>query len=136
MDGNSRTALSQATEKEKEATIKLLLENEAELDCKDHDGFTVFLQAAKHGWHSAVVKLLLENKADPDSKDKDGRTGLSWAVEKGHETIVSLLLDKGATLDCKDHRGRTALLWAAWSTCEISANYSSRSSRRDGNWDD
>ncbi|GKU11494.1 unnamed protein product [Fusarium langsethiae] len=71
--------------------VKLLLDNDAEIDAKDSEyGQTPLLWAAENG-HDAVVKLLLDKDAEVDAKDKYDRTPLLCAAKNGHDTIVKLL---------------------------------------------
>jgi ankyrin repeat protein len=92
--------------------IKLLLNNDADVDLKDNWGQTPLSWAAVGG-HKAVVRLLLDRSADVESKDIYGRTPLSWATKRGHEAVVKLLLDKGADINLKGEDGWTPLLRAA-----------------------
>ena len=84
-------ALYSAAENGHEAVVRLLLENEADVNMKDWwNGRTALHSAAENG-HEAVVRLLLEHKADVDAITQDGSTALSRAAEKGHEAVVQLL---------------------------------------------
>ena len=58
-----------------EAVVKLLLENSANLEYKDEDGYTPLLLASKQGYE-AVVKLLLEKGANIESTGKWGLSPL------------------------------------------------------------
>ena len=89
--------------------MNLLLENGANLECKDEYGLTPLSLAAQQG-HEAVVKLLLEQNAELECKDhKYGLTPLSLAAERGHEAVVKLLLEKGANTESIDSSCRTPL---------------------------
>ncbi|KAG4279189.1 hypothetical protein FPRO04_13663 [Fusarium proliferatum] len=111
-DKQGRTPLSWAAENGHEAVIKVLLNNDADVESKDAYGRTPLSLAAERGrW--AVVKVLLDKDADVESKDQDGRTPLWCAVENGHEAVVRLLLENGAEIKSKDKGGRTLLSWAA-----------------------
>ncbi|KAH8598551.1 hypothetical protein B0O99DRAFT_457043, partial [Bisporella sp. PMI_857] len=89
-------------------TVKLLLEQEAEIEAKDNDGQTPLSLAAKFG-NKATVKLLLEQSAEIETKDNNGRTPLSWAAGSGNEATVKLLLEQSAETETKDNNGRTPL---------------------------
>jgi uncharacterized protein len=58
--------------------IKLCLENGAEINATNSEGFTPMHGAANRGWES-VIKLLAERGAKLDVKDKEGRTPLTFA---------------------------------------------------------
>ena len=96
--------------------VKLLLENEADINLKDIDGCTALMMACYYSNYSNVetVKLLLENNADPNLKNNNGRNALMIAC--GYTNIVSsieivkLLLENGADPNLKDNNGRTALM--------------------------
>ena len=96
------------------ALIKRLLENGAEIEAKDKDGWTALTSAALHG-HRSVVECLLDRGADIEAKDKDGYwTALTSAAWQSHKSIVECLLDRGANIEAKNTNGYTALISAAW----------------------
>jgi len=93
--------------------VKLLLEENADIETKDTEyGQTPLSWAAWNG-HKAVVELLLKKNADIEAKDKDGQTPLSWAARNGHKAVVELLLKKNADIEAKNKDGQTLLSWAA-----------------------
>jgi len=71
------------------ATLKLLLEFEADPDAKKSDGNTAFRGACQHGLEP-ITKLLLEYGADPNISAPHW-TPLPWALDGNKEKIVSLL---------------------------------------------
>jgi ankyrin repeat protein len=76
-----------------EAVVELLLVNDCvDPDCKDLDGETPLLRAARCR-HWAVVELLLTTDGvDADCKDTTGQTPLSLAEDWGAGSMVQLLL--------------------------------------------
>ncbi|RMZ48479.1 ankyrin repeat-containing protein [Aspergillus flavus] len=106
--------LISAAKKGHEATVTLLLENNADIESRDEEyGQTPLSWAAENG-HEVVVRLLLENKADIESRDKYGRTPIFWAARRGHEAVVRLLLENKADIEPRDDTySQTPLFWAA-----------------------
>jgi hypothetical protein len=97
-DRDGRTPLLWAVAEEREAVVRLLLDQGAEVDSRDKDGDTALSWAAKMG-NETIVKLLLEQGAEVDSRDSCGQTPLSWTARMGHETVVRLLLEQGAEVE-------------------------------------
>lgn len=106
--------LSDASKKGRVATVGLLLELGASVDCKDWTGKTPLCHAARGG-HEPIVKILLEKNADTELSDEGERTPLSLASTPG---VTRLLLESGAEPESRDSRGETPLLHAA-SSCSI-----------------
>jgi ankyrin repeat protein len=110
------------------AVVRLLLENNSDVDAKDEWGGTPLSWAAEKG-HEAVVKLLLDKGVELETKatrsgrrplswaetkaTRFGRMPLSWAADNGHEAVVKLLLNKGAEVGIENKGGWTALQLAA-----------------------
>ena len=96
-------------------TVKLLIDNNADVNIKSVDGKTPLMEASWNG-HIAIVKLLLDKGADINTTDNIGITALFEAIDYGHKEqypqIVKLLIDKGANLNTKDKYGEKVLRWA------------------------
>ena len=71
---------------------RLLLENGANVDALNQQGFTALHVAAKAG-HEGICSFLLERSADPNVKGHRSKTPLHKAK---HPKIVQLLLERGA----------------------------------------
>ena len=78
-DNLGRTPLSWAAWQGKEAVVKVLLENGAEIEARDFDGQTPLLLAAISGYE-AIVELLLKDGANIEAQDRSGQTPLSLAT--------------------------------------------------------
>jgi hypothetical protein len=82
--------------------MKVLLDNGADINAKDHNGYTPLLVAASND-QVEVVNWLLDDerdaKADVNEKDSDGQTALHLAVLNEDVEIVKVLIDNGATID-------------------------------------
>ena len=71
--------------------INQLIENGADVNTKDDNGWTPLHWAAFRG-HEGVVKLLINNKASVDIKNNHAETPLHYAAYNGHEGVAELLL--------------------------------------------
>ena len=68
---------------------QLLLERGADVNAKDHDGWTPLIKAAQAG-HTEMVQLLMDHGADPTIADNDGRTAWMLAAVGGHNDIAEI----------------------------------------------
>ena len=75
--------------------VERLLEEEADINEKDHRGTTPLMHASWWG-HIDVVKLLIESGADLNQRNGRWNTALHFAYEEKHEDIVKLLVEAGA----------------------------------------
>jgi ankyrin repeat protein len=73
-------------------TVRLLLDKGADVNAKDHDGWTPLIKAASGGL-TDLARLLLERGADMDVVDKLERTASMYAALPGHEAIAALFKD-------------------------------------------
>ncbi|EET02674.1 Hypothetical protein GL50581_61 [Giardia duodenalis ATCC 50581] len=132
-DKQGRTALILAAQNGRDEVVKFLMKHESgvsgwtslictaylgdvdavrdnlhEKGCKDIDGKTALMWAARQG-HTEVVRLLGEHEGGV--QDSNGMTALMWAAHNGHTECVKLLLEKEVGMQNKD--GWSALMWAA-----------------------
>ncbi len=91
-----------------EVIVRLLVDNDADIEAKEKGGLTPLSTAAEKG-HKDVVQLLLEEEANTEARDTAGWSPLSSAAFKGHKDVVQLLLDRGADIEAKDHAGSRPL---------------------------
>ncbi|KAI0972746.1 ankyrin [Xylaria arbuscula] len=96
-----------------EVVVKILLEQGADLECRDEEfGNTPLFWAAQMG-HDGVVKLLLDNNADIEGTIKEMNfTPLFVAAAAGRHTTVKLLLENNADPEARDMLGMKPLNWA------------------------
>ena len=76
-------------------TVKTLLQNGADPNLLNADGWTALHYAALHG-DIDTVRLFLEHKADYDKPTVVGNTPLLLAIEYDHQETALLLLEAGA----------------------------------------
>jgi len=67
----------------------LLLERGADVNARDHDGWTALIKAAQAG-HTEMVQLLMDHGADMTAADNDGRTAWMFAAIGGHNDIAEI----------------------------------------------
>lgn len=102
-----RTAVWEATWKNHEAIIRLLLEKNATVDYADYQARTPLHEAAFYGYRN-LVELFLEKGHPLDPMDKFGQTPLFRAAEAGRDEIVDLLVERKAKVNLIDADGTTA----------------------------
>lgn len=94
-------------------SIKLLLDNGADVNYQDNCcGMTPLMHAA-NGFHILSIETLFKNthNIDLNKKDKYGRTALMLASKENSPLAVEALLDKKAEVNLQDLEGKTALIW-------------------------
>jgi ankyrin repeat protein len=92
-DMHGNTALNYAVLQRNEAMIKMLLDENADIECKDRDGDTPLFLAIRLGY-AEIVKLLLERKANVRHVNTNKDTALMCAVRNSNPAIVDLIKDK------------------------------------------
>jgi len=101
------------------AVVVLLLSKGADVEFRDHFGWTPLLWSSKHG-HATVVRILLNSGSGLNVTNDRGWTALMVASRKGRDTVVELLLEKGASIDEENENGDTALM-LAWEYGHVGA---------------
>jgi len=84
------TLLSIAAEDCKIEVVKLLLDEHAEVDSRDHLGLTPLFDAAGSGC-ADVAQVLLVHGANPNAKNKSGETVMWWANNSKHTNVADVL---------------------------------------------
>lgn len=92
--------------------VRYLLDQGADINVRDAEGYTPLLTAVRTRYH-ALVELLVEKGADVNRADNDGWTPLMYAAWRDSADSARILLGKGAALEQKNPQGLTALSIAA-----------------------
>jgi ankyrin repeat protein len=88
--------------------LKLLIENNADINATDQQGKILLHQSALKG-HLESCKNLIENRADVNAKDEQGQTPLHMSGWKSHFECLKYLIDNKADVNAKDDKGQTPL---------------------------
>lgn len=86
------TALCLASQWDKEAICKLLIENKASVNAKNINERVPLHQAAQNG-HERICRLLIENKATIDTQNNRCNTPLTLAAKNRKKKVCHLLID-------------------------------------------
>ena len=70
--------------------VELLLDAGADVNARQHKGWTALQAAAQHG-NAELAELLLARGADPGLAMDEGKTALDIARDRGHAAVVALL---------------------------------------------
>lgn len=73
------------------AAVKRLLEQGADIEKRDDDGFTPLWCAVQLGKRD-VIQVFLDKKADVESLNVRGQNILEWAVENRRQDVIDMLL--------------------------------------------
>jgi ankyrin repeat protein/WD40 repeat protein len=119
-NSNGYTAVLIATEHNKKALLKVLLDKGASPDLPNNSGWTALMQAINMG-DEALFNLLLSANASPNVKADDGWNALHLTVNKsnkGSDEVNSLfakaLLKNGADKNAQTNGGETAVSLAVF----------------------
>ncbi|RGP71794.1 ankyrin repeat [Fusarium sporotrichioides] len=124
INGTSRAAvpLLHAADQNHERAVQVLIENGAQIDSVDEDGYTALCFAAGQG-NKAIIDLLCKHHANIEHKTLSGSTPLVHAVVGEHIDAVKTLLDRGAKIGLSDGNPvdslRSAILQGAEHIIEI-----------------
>ncbi|XP_078341793.1 transient receptor potential cation channel subfamily A member 1 homolog isoform X1 [Crassostrea virginica] len=86
--------------------VKCLIENGADLDCKNEEEQTPLHLAAKHGRTNVVREMVIRDHSAVNDEDEDSNTALHLATLHGHTKVALILIKNGA-----DVAARNSVLW-------------------------
>lgn len=92
--------------------VKILTQNNSDLDIQDRKGQTALMQAV-YGKNIAAAKILIEAGANVNTKDETGNSPFLLASAMGLYEIVALCLANGADFSIYNRFGGSALIHAA-----------------------
>ncbi|XP_036744276.2 inversin isoform X6 [Manis pentadactyla] len=107
------TALHAAALSGHVSTVKLLLENSAQVDATDVMKHTPLFRACEMG-HKDVIQTLIQGGARVDLVDQDGHSLLHWAALGGNADVCQILIENKINPNVQDYAGRTPLQCAAY----------------------
>ncbi|WP_461257653.1 ankyrin repeat domain-containing protein, partial [Treponema sp. R80B11-R83G3] len=84
----------------------LLLNNKANLEARDVEGYTPFMEAVLPGYSQAMIRLR-NRGADPNTRNFRGDTSLHLAAAMGRDDIATLLLGWGSSIHARNSLERT-----------------------------
>mmetsp|Transcript_48161 Transcript_48161/g.114607 ORF Transcript_48161/g.114607 Transcript_48161/m.114607 type:complete len:169 (+) Transcript_48161:29-535(+) len=88
-----------------ESTVKRLINQGAQVNSQDEDGWTPLRWAVQHG-HMSIMRLLIKAGAEVDTRfGKKEKTSLHHAAYQGREDVCKLLLEAKAEVNPKDTDG-------------------------------
>jgi len=93
--------------------VKLLVDAGAEINYRQGDGMTPFIDALSYQPNIKFLKSLLDLGADINLSSATGNTPLMIAADTGNSVIVKFLLENDAAVNLQEEEGRTALFYAA-----------------------
>jgi uncharacterized protein len=105
--------------------VKLLIENQAEVNAEDQDGNPLLCEAVSNeaGGNPEIVQMLLDAGASAQTRDASGLPPHFWAAMRGNVTVLEMLRMAGASLNEIDHEGMDALMHAAQQGAEQACAY-------------
>ncbi|XP_060597665.1 ankyrin repeat and SOCS box protein 3-like isoform X2 [Ruditapes philippinarum] len=109
---SNQTPLYAAVQNNKKETVKLLLENNTDVNLISGLQHLSALHIAAMRGYSDIVDLLVEHKASVHSRDYEGNTPLVLAARNGHYLPMKSLLKAGCDVNAANYEGCTSLHFA------------------------
>ncbi|MCA9487373.1 MAG: ankyrin repeat domain-containing protein [Nanoarchaeota archaeon] len=95
---NGFTPLLWAVDQNSLNTVKILVENGADIEAKREDDYKGrnSLITAVYLDYFEIVKYLVESGANVNAVDNEGKTALDYAIEEENQEVIDYLISKGA----------------------------------------
>lgn len=110
-DANGFTPLHHACKKGARDIVKLLVENNADVNAASNTSITPLHFAASTG-NQEIIACLLDAGADVNATDKEGKSVLIYSVLAKKVEAAKFLIAKGADVAVRDNDSRTAVDYA------------------------
>jgi ankyrin repeat protein len=111
VDHNGNTALVWAVIQKQEDFVRILIENNSDLNIQNFAGETALFLSTSFGYDN-ISALLLENGANPNVCNAEGVSPAHMAAAKGNSNHLKLLSSYGAFMNAQDQSGDTPLHFA------------------------
>jgi ankyrin repeat protein len=95
-----------------ESIIKLLIENNANVNCKNDLGFTPLLYAAKLNKLNNVRTLICNTQTLLDETNCHGKAAVHYAIDNTNPAMLEMLLEARANVDIKFEYGINLITYA------------------------
>ncbi len=93
------------------AILKLMIDNGADVNAKDHNGTSILIRAVEHKLTEAAI-YLIKSGSNVSESDFDGMTTLHHAVVLGSIELVKAIVERNVDLNAKTLSGDTPLSYA------------------------
>ncbi|HSA32856.1 MAG TPA: ankyrin repeat domain-containing protein [bacterium] len=89
------------------------IEDGADVNAVDDDGWPLFITAVNSGQMGIIRLFLTKKELDLGIAGPDGKTAFMHAIVMKNRTLAEILLQKGSSIHTPDGRGKTPLMYAA-----------------------
>lgn len=117
------TPIYRAVEANQTANVKILIEQNADLDMKYGENESSLLHLAVRRQLVDIVQLLLGQRMSANVKNKHGETPLHLAVQQFNHNLIMSLTNAGANINSKTNKSNTPLHSASLAGNEICRIY-------------
>ena len=101
--------------------VAALLDQGADINIQNNDGWTALMAAASNGY-GGIVAALLNLGADIEARSNDGNTAFAIAVKSEKIEIIKILHNHNANVNTQDNNGHTPIMIAAMKAIQTKDN--------------